>query len=861
MNRRRITLALQLAAGLVFAGLGHYYLAVLRPVYPADGFIFYVAAVVCWGFAWRALQREADPMWATLRDSVHAAWGVIVDALRLIASTLRDLLPLMSTRTLTAFVMGLNVIAAIIALVLPAALSVSLAVWVVSAAWAIWYALRRSDVWTHTGAPPPAPVAAELPAWTEPIETGERRTNLIALAVAVMLIVAGTLAINVTSQSGTPSPSIGASIDAALKLDLLDPAKMLGGWLLLIAGTIAFGFVTRRMALSGCLRSVFDAPGRPQRHMANYWLVAAIVAIVLWLGAISSIVNGATGWGGVLPWLTAIVLMAACWWAIDRSRGVRLKIGLDRIEAVALIAAFAGVLIVFAFRLGDIPIGIWGDEGAFFVTARDIAHGAFTPDAFGPGTYSFPVAASIYQAIWIGLFGHSVVAWRLGSAVIAAAAIVPLYFLVRSTLGRRVAWTSIALYAVSPYILTYARLGYINSQALLPVVLALALTWLAMRRNSRLYAFLAGGASGLAFFTHPSARIVIVLVPIWLIWIWFRRVVQTRSIALQGTVMLLGVIIVAAPSVVYGLSRAPAAFATKLVDSSFNNVFYARDLFPENDLYSQVGAFQVGDQQLFYEPGIYATLLARGAIRTALSFHTPTIVRENFLTGALADPFGLVFVLGLGWCLARWRRPAIAIYPAWLLIGGFVTSGLSAFPPRPSLMLPIAPAMIVMSAVGVISAIDLLSSVVGGVPERARVIGAIGLVIVFGFIGWRTYFVDMPARFPPDLDNAITWHAQQMKPGTDVTLIQPDGTSDDYVPWGIREFQLNVNFHLIKPAALAATDPISVCPNGCRIFFVAANYYQVLSWLTPVIGDQKPVSLLDEFGNAQAWVFINDQAR
>ena len=92
--------------------------------------------------------------------------------------------------------------------------------------------------------------------------------------------------------------------------------------------------------------------------------------------------------------------------------------------------------------------------------------------------------------------GQTLTAWRLSSVIAMWLAALPLYFLVRATLGKRTAWIALAFFAVSPYVLTYARLGYDAAQAVWPVVLALALTWLAVQRDSRLYAFLAGVVAG-----------------------------------------------------------------------------------------------------------------------------------------------------------------------------------------------------------------------------------------------------------------------------------------------------------------------------------------------------------------------------
>ncbi len=90
----------------------------------------------------------------------------------------------------------------------------------------------------------------------------------------------------------------------------------------------------------------------------------------------------------------------------------------------------------------------------------------------------------------------------------------------------------------------------------------------------------------------------------------------------------------------------------------------------------------------------------------------------------------------------------------------------------------------------------------------------------------------MPQHFPPDLDNAVFWEAQALQPGADITLIQPDGVPDNYMPWGLQQFDLGVNYHLIKKADLPATDWSSLCPTGqCRFVYDSADRDSVYPYL------------------------------
>jgi len=846
-------IGLQLIAGLIFAALGHHFISSLRDVYPIDGFVFYAIALILFIRVWRAVAQDADPVWATQRDSLRAAWKLARDAARLTGMALRDLVPFMSIRSLARVTIGLNVLAAVLAFWLPSLAGLWLIPWAVSIAILAVRVLPPSSIRTSAE----SRSLKDARVWTEPEEAIGRAPGAIGLAVALALLIIGQLAASSDAPSSAPSglAAIADSLNVSLKLSLGgDVAGMLGGGLALVAGSVVFAVVTRRGALAHRPRFTSEAPTSGGR-LSNQWLIVAVIGMAIWLGVMQAIGDGATGWGGVLPWLLAIGLIGACWWKIDRLRGVRHAIALDRKEALALGLAATAILIVFTFRLADVPNSIWGDEGAFFTLARDIAAGQFAPDFFGFGTYSYPVAGSIYQSIWLGLFGATVWAWRLGSAVAALLAVVPMYFLARATLGRRVAWLSLALYATSPYTLAYARLGYNNSQSILLVALTLALIWPAIRRDSRLFTFAAGCAGGLGFFTYSAAQLGFVLALGWLGWVWITRSARRRSVVQQMAVYALGVLLVAAPSVVYGVTRYPDLFAYKRTEALFANVFYARDHFPDEQLFALSGPIQVGSQQLFFAPDVYAVLLARGVLRTALSFHVPALITQRYLVGALAGPIGMVYLLGLAWCLARVRRPGYAIWPAWLMIGALSLSGISGFPPQDAHMVPLIPALAVLSALGFVLAVDLGAAMVGGLSHRAKSTALAGAVIVLGFFGLRAYFVEMPARFPPDVVNAMVWQVQQMPRGSDITLIQPDNFPDDFQLWGLRELDRGVTFHLLKPEALAATDLHGLCPGECRFFFVAAARDQTLPRLTQVFGNGSLTEYPDADGAIQAYAY------
>ena len=841
-RRTRVLLSLQTGLGLVLAGLGHYYAATGREVYPLDGYVYYFFAALSFVWAWRTAQLEKGAAPHELQRRVPRTWRTLTQTL---------------ARVLVVTVAAPNGVAALIALVIPSAPILWGGLWGLAAlAWLFYILPAPSQPPQHDRT-----VAARTYLDTVPAIGG--RVNPIGLAVSIGLLALGQIMAATLTRSSTaaaPDGQIAQAINEALRLDLSgDPAVVLGGAALLALGAIGYAFSTRRLGLCDHPPLIVTEIAAKGQRTPRGWLAAAFLATLLWLGTLGSLVGKASGWSSVLPFAVALLLMSACWWQVDRWRGVRHRVQVARGEAIVLGAALIAILIVFTFRLGDVPNSMWGDEGAFFVTARDIAHNAVTPDFFGLGTYALPMPGAVYQSLWISLLGANFTGWRFASAFAAWLAMTPLYFLARSTVGRRVAWVSLALYAASPYLLTYARMGYETAQGLAPVTAAFAFVWIAVRRDSRLYAFLAGGAAGLGFYTTPSARMVIVLIPLWLLWMWIARRVRGKTIGHQVLTVLLGVVVVAAPPIVYGLTRAPEAYTARQFESAFNNLFYARDLYPQDQLTTNGDPIPVGNQQLINAPELYGPLIARGVLRTALALHASSLVHEHYLIDALADPLEILYLLGAGGCLARMRRPGYALWPLWLFGGGLLTSALSAYPPRAALLTPVIPALVVLGALGLVSGVDVLGSLVSGIGARVTRYALIGVTALLVLVGWRAYFVEMPQRFPPDLDNAMLWQAQSLPRGSSIVLILPDTWPKAYQLWGPRELDLGVQFHTLSKIDLNTADWHSLCPATCRIFFAASDRDWALSFLAQAFGDQPLIEYRDAQGGVQAYLFAPKQ--
>jgi len=196
------------------------------------------------------------------------------------------------------------------------------------------------------------------------------------------------------------------------------------------------------------------------------------------------------------------------------------------------------------------------------------------------------------------------------------------------------------------------------------------------------------------------------------------------------------------------------------------------------------------------------------------------------------------------------------LWPAWLIIGGLLLSGLSAYPPRAALMLPVVPALVVLSAVGLVAGMDALRQLMRGVGRSVWRYALAGITLLLMLTGLYTYFIAMPQHFPPDLENAMFWQAQQLPRGSDIVLVQPEGVPDDFQPWGLREVETGVQFHLLKKTDLTTADWTSLCAGTCRVFFAASDWDAVIPYLVETFGEQATVEYPSAAGVVQAYAFV-----
>jgi hypothetical protein len=522
-------------------------------------------------------------------------------------------------------------------------------------------------------------------------------------------------------------------------------------------------------------------------------------------------------------WLVVLILVMIAAWLIDRWHKVPLSPGLQWRDYAYLGGLILVGLIIGTYRLGQIPSSLMGDEGTFWEIAQSIATGEYKPDFFGFGVYSYPIASSIYQSSILKLMGITLWSWRFASVFAAIAAVIPTYLLAREMFSRRVAVLASGVMIATPYLIAFERLGYNNTQALLPVALNLYLLYVALKRSSLFYTFSSGVVAGLGFYTYTAARLGLFTSVILFAAIVLQRFItymrrrgsskedeEQKDTASLGTVIvlggifLLGLTLTAAPHLVYGNVVSPDSLSHKMVESIFPNVDYALDKFTSEELFRDYPPIDIGTERLFYRPDLYARLLVRGIARSFMVFHHDDLVSEHYIDGPLTGPYaGIFYLLGLSIAIAGFRRKSLFLMSMWFIAGVLLLSGINTFPPRHQHLVAVIPATSILIALGIVMVADFFGSYFAKnqtIISTSIVLVCLSLVVVTGL---RNFFVDVQERYVPNFENRIAFAALELESPTQMIYVYQDPNRKDFVPWVIRRIPTNANYSTVSTEELS----------------------------------------------------------
>jgi DNA-binding beta-propeller fold protein YncE/4-amino-4-deoxy-L-arabinose transferase-like glycosyltransferase len=367
------------------------------------------------------------------------------------------------------------------------------------------------------------------------------------------------------------------------------------------------------------------------------------------------------------------------------------------------------------YRIDVMPPGAFLDEAVNGLEAAAIAeknvHPLWSYALSGRPTLHLHLIALLFKISDVNLF-----VMRLVSIVAGLATLVVVYLFAREAFDRRIALLAMALLAVTRWHINYSRIAF---EAILSPFFALCTFYFLIKalRTGRLVLYATSAASlALGLYTYVSFRLMpIVLAAYALIllvagrWSFVRQ--TWKGWLLWGLVFL----VVVAP-----LGR----FALKNQEA-----FLGR--------FKEISVFRVMEEQGSDRP-LWENI---GKHLAMFNYKGDTCGRHNVPGLAmLGAPLGILFALGIGLALWRWRRPEVLLLLIWLFVN--LGAGILTVPtetPHGTRTIANVPIVALIAALFLAELWAAAEGLLRG--QRQVVLPAVaGVVLVVGAVELNTYF-------------------------------------------------------------------------------------------------------------------------
>ena len=570
----------------------------------------------------------------------------------------------------------------------------------------------------------------------------------------------------------------------------------------------------------------------------------------------------------VFFWVLSIFFISSAIFKYDKASGVGLAPTITSSEIGTIILILIAGFLIGTYQLQDIPNIIKGDEGSFFEVARYIANGEYHESIFGFGVYSFPAFSSFLQGAIMRVSGLDIWGWRFSSVLPALLCVIPLYLIGRDFFNRWVGILSSIIYISSPYFLSFARLGYNNSQAILFVIFSFWLFYQGIKRKSLFYIYLGGISSGLGFLTYSSGKLGLVIVLSLFGYVFLSILTKKggkRFLLIAFLVFLVGSTIFAAPHLVYGAFHNPEALRNKLVESLFINIDYAVGLFGGQDVVQSSTITTIDRYQVIINPDLNLRLLLRGFIRSFLGLQFDEFSNNYFLSSSLVGPISVIFfVLGLYFLLAHFWRSYGFPFLIWFGAGMFFLSMISTYPPRPAHLVPIIPVLALFSGLGVFLSGEQVAQYLNHKNYswdywRPLLFLLCSLAVLVA--GVRQYFVESPKIYKPNLEQVMNWAGLHNPPETKIYYISGPEIGADWVPYFFRIGLAQPEFESI--ALSAVQNGTAAWPGGSdfAIFIEEYNTADLLPFFKDELESAEFITLRDRDKRPIGRIIVNGEVK
>jgi hypothetical protein len=651
----------------------------------------------------------------------------------------------------------------------------------------------------------------------DPHSSGGRRVAVVGLAS----LAAGVLMAQLPHPFGFPSALIGPRLTALGT----HPAVAAAAFALTVGGALALGAL---------VRSSLPIPSFTDRPPAVTLKARPIGIVLLALAAVSltmvcALARQAVATAWFMP-LSAMVLGLAIAGlkvcgpppppAADTSATLRPA---DLLWG----GAMAAVVGWSATRWIDHWYYSWiGDEVSFFEGARDLIGGPpanIFELAFVHSKHS--VVDSLYQSLFLRIFGADVVGWRLAEVAVAVVAACLAYVVVirltpatdrgRFGLVRLPAVIAGLVVGCSAYTLAFCHIGYNNLHTLVPPLLIILCLISIASRPSAVRLFVLGCLLGLCLYTFLATIIF------WLVLaVFFAPGLLSKGPRGRFT---------AAAVVIGGL------VCTTLPILAANQTQLIENLRASH-------ALGIGAERNW----------VLGWAGSAGAFWHNSRYFNHHLAASLIDPFaGALAAIGVGAAVVLFRRsPFDRLLLLWFVLGTLAVAVTHSFTwPSFTRLLFVLPAVAFLAGRGATVLVDVLVTRLGRSPTTARLV-LLSVIVLLVIVNSHQLYAVVPLRLPPtpftSTVRALQEHpaspvvevAYQMDPNREVLL----GPYPDLAP----------RFSWMTPARLASVldrlDPASI--------FLVYQSRRLAGSVAEIVGPRwNGTCYLDSGGRCLVWIF------
>ncbi len=467
--------------------------------------------------------------------------------------------------------------------------------------------------------------------------------------------------------------------------------------LYLAAGGLLAAAMTRREAgaprpapAEGFVAQLWRLLGRSRLRAAA--MLAAPVASAYAAAMASARPVDAPRWDLLAIWAGAVALSVGAlvsWRTVPaRLRGTAAALLRHPGEAALVTGLALAALLLRVVRLETIPYVLSGDEASMGLEAVGVMEGTRT-NPFITGWLSHPTLYFFLQAASLRLFGVTVAALRLPSALVAVPTLVLLYLLARRWFGRWVAGLSALFFAGYHYAIHYGRLALNNIWDPFFALGALYLSLRGVDERRPALAAVGGVFLGMAWYFYMGAR----LIPLVLfVGLWLRGRRDTgywRRAAPLLAVMALCALVAALPLLVH-FRTAPQLFTARWKLTSM----LANDALATE-------AERTGRTPL--------SIMGTQFLKAALAFHFFPDPTFHYRPGVplLGFAAAVLFSVGLVVAARRFRRAEYGLLLAWIALVIVFGGALLENPPSSARLVLAIPPVAIMVALGAVEVASL----------------------------------------------------------------------------------------------------------------------------------------------------------